>query len=96
LDRLSAAEQDYLEVLTDLIQKYESQWAEEDVALSPAELIEYLMAANALTADDLVAELGSVAQVNEFLSGAGKLNSDQLKRLASRFNLAENALSDSD
>lgn len=86
-DSLSQAERDYLEVLTDLISKYESKWDDECADMSPRDLIQYLMKQNDLAQKDLVPEFGSPSRVSEFLNGERRLSLQQAKRLAERFRL---------
>jgi HTH-type transcriptional regulator/antitoxin HigA len=95
-DSLSRAERDYLEVLTDLIAKYESKWDDECADMSPRELILYLMEQNNLAQKDLVPEFGSPSRVSEFLKGERRLSLDQAKRLAERFRLNIASLIDKD
>jgi HTH-type transcriptional regulator/antitoxin HigA len=89
---LTHDELDYLEVLTDLIAKYESTQDEETIDLSPRELIQYLMDENDLAQKDLIPELGTASRVSEFLSGQRPLSVEQAKKLAERFNLEISAL----
>ena len=96
VDSLSRAERDYLEVLTDLISKYESKWEDECADMSPRELILYLMERNNLAQKDLVPEFGSPSRVSEFLKGERRLSLEQTKRLADRFRLNIAALIDKD
>ena len=91
-DLLSQSERDYLEVLTDIIAKYESKWDNERVEMSPRDLIQYLMAQNSLAQKDLVPEFGSPSRVSEFLKGERRLSLEQAKRLAERFRLNVAAL----
>ncbi len=91
-DSITQAERDYLEVLTDLIVKYESKWDDECAEMSPRELVQYLMAENDLSQKDLVPEFGSPSRVSEFLKGERKLSLEQAKRLAGRFGLSIAAL----
>lgn len=93
-DSLSQAERDYLEVLTDLIAKYESKWDDECADMSPRQLIQYLMVQNNLAQKDLVPEFGSPSRVSEFLKGERRLSLEQAKRLAERFRLNIAALID--
>jgi HTH-type transcriptional regulator/antitoxin HigA len=91
LDDLSQAESDYLEVLTDLVGKFESRW--KDVSdMDPRALVEYLMEQNNLSQSDLVPEFGSASRVSEFLSGKRGLSLEQVRRLSSRFKLNPSAL----
>lgn len=87
IGQLTVAERDYLEVLTDLIAKYEAKWGDEVADMSPCQLIEYLMAQNGLAQKDLIPEFGSASRVSEFLSGERRLSLEQAKRLAQRFRL---------
>ncbi len=86
-DALNQAERDYLEVLTDLIAKYESRWDDDAAEMSPRELIQCLMDQNDLAQKDLVPEFGSPSRVSEFLSGERSLSIEQAKRIADRFRL---------
>lgn len=91
-DTLSLAERDYLEVLTDLITKYESRWDDEYAVMSPRDLVKFLMEQNELAQKDLVPEFGSASRVSEFLKGERRLSVEQAKRLAQRFCLSVDAL----
>jgi HTH-type transcriptional regulator/antitoxin HigA len=84
---LNQAESDYLEVLTDLIAKYESKWESDVAHFSSRELIQYLMVENDLSQKDLIPEFGSASRVCEFLKGERNLSIEQAKRLAKRFSL---------
>jgi HTH-type transcriptional regulator/antitoxin HigA len=92
IDSLNQAERDYLEVLADLITKYESKWDAEELKMSPQELVQYLMDRNELAQKDLVPEFGSPSRVSEFLKGDRNLSLEQAKRLAKRFSLNVAAL----
>jgi len=87
LDSLSPAERDYLEVLSDLIVKYESRWNDEVSTMNPRELVQYLMEQNELAQKDLVSEFGSPSRVSEFLKGERRLSLEQAKKLDERFSL---------
>jgi HTH-type transcriptional regulator/antitoxin HigA len=92
IGELTASERDYLEVLSDLISKYESQWDSDLPEMSPRDLIQYLMDQNDLAQKDLVSEFGSPSRVSEFLNGERSLSLEQAKRLAERFKLNISAL----
>ena len=95
IGKLTPSQRDYLEVLSDLIAKYESRWEDEITKMSPRELIEYLMAQNGLAQKDLVFEFGGASRVSEFLSGErNTLSLEQAKKLARRFSLSIAALID--
>jgi HTH-type transcriptional regulator/antitoxin HigA len=90
INDLSPAEEDYLEVLTDLIIKFESRWDDEEI--TPVELIKYAMEQGDLTQNDLIPQLGSASRVSEFLNGKRKLSLQQAKNLSKRFKLKLEAL----
>lgn len=91
LGKLSKAEEDYLDVLSDLIIKYESKW-DDALPMTPSELIQSLMEDNNLTQKDLIPQLGTASRVSEFLKGERSLSKEQAKRLAKRFCLKIEAL----
>lgn len=92
MGELSQSELDYLEVLSDLILKYESKWDSDLPKMSPRNLIEYLMNQNDLSQKDLVSEFGAPSRVCEFLAGERRLSLEQAKRLAKRFRIDINRL----
>ncbi len=92
IGKLSRAEQDYLEVLTDLIVKYESRWDDEIAEMTPRELIQYLIEQNDLSQNDLLPEFGSASRISEFLHGKRGLSLEQAKKLSKRFKLKLTAL----
>jgi HTH-type transcriptional regulator / antitoxin HigA len=92
LNELTKDERDYLEVLSDLIIKYESKWDDDATTMEPAELIRYLMEHNGLSQKDLVPELGSEGRVSEFLNKKRPLSKDQALALSRRFSLRLEAL----
>ncbi len=91
-DSLCQSERDYLEVLTDLVSKYESKWDDDVAQMSPRELIQFLMKENGLAQKDLVSEFGSPSRVSEFLKGERRLSLEQARRLSERFRLSISAL----
>ncbi len=86
LDNLSRAEEDYLDVLSDLIYKYELKW-DDGFKMTPAELVKDLMKHNNLAQKDLIPQLGSASRVSEFLNGSRNLSVEQAKKLSDRFKL---------
>ena len=87
---LSEAEKDYLEVLSTLVENFESQWKEEE-EVTPRCLLQYLMERNDLNQTDLIPEFGSSSRVSEYFSGKRKLSMGQIQKLAKRFCLSPNA-----
>lgn len=87
LDELSLGERDYLEVLSDLVAKFESQWDDDVSKMTPREVVQFLMEQNDLAQKDLIPEFGSASRVSEFLNGQRGLSLEQIRRLAERFNI---------
>ncbi len=90
VDSLSAWERDYLDVLSDLVEHFESQWQEEN-NVEPRELLSFLMEQNNLTQTDLIPEFGTSSRASEFLSGKRDLSLPQVLKLADRFKLSPTA-----
>ena len=84
---LSKIEQKLAEVLTVLIEAYESQHHEIPVA-SPLEVLETLIDANGLKQKDLAPIFGSESVVSEVLHGHRELNLKHIKGLAKKFNVS--------
>jgi len=89
-DTLSSGERDYLEVLSNLVEHFESQWQEEK-NVQPRALLSFLMNQNGLTQTDLISELGTSSRVSEFLSGKRELSLTQILNLSARFKLSPSA-----
>jgi len=85
--RLSAAEEDYAELLTVLIEAYEEEHYPVRAA-SPVEVLEELMAANNLKQKDLAPLLGSESVVSEVLNGKRELNKRHIEKLSQRFGVS--------
>jgi HTH-type transcriptional regulator/antitoxin HigA len=86
-DSLSPQEHDYFEVLSKLVEEYESQWQEE-MEVEPRTLLVFLMEQNNLTQTDLIPEFGSSSRASEYLSGKRDLSLTQILKLAKRFKLS--------
>jgi HTH-type transcriptional regulator / antitoxin HigA len=90
-DLLSPDERDYLEVLSKLVEDFESQWQEEKL-VDPQELLKFLMVQNNLSQTDLIPEFGSSSRVSEYLSGKrANLSLPQIQKLAKRFSVSPSA-----
>jgi HTH-type transcriptional regulator / antitoxin HigA len=90
-DSLSTDEHDYLEVLSKLVEEFESQWKEETF-VEPRDLLKFLMEQNSLSQTDLIPEFGSSSRASEYLSGKRpNLSLPQILKLAKRFKLSPNA-----
>jgi HTH-type transcriptional regulator / antitoxin HigA len=85
-ERLTRGEQDYLDVLTHLIEVYESEHHPIEHAASPRELLRFLIDENGLTLSRLATETGiKVSTLSEILHGKRELNVQHIARLAARF-----------
>src|SRR5580700_8705542 len=90
LDRrsqLTAAERNFAELLTLLIEAYEEKHHSIRSA-SPVEVLQELLLANDLRQKDLVPQLGSESVVSEILSGKRELNKNHIEKLCKRFSVS--------
>lgn len=87
---LSSVERDYLEILTDLIHKFEgSAFAGDEIEIAPHELVRSLLEVQAIKQADLAKELDiAPSRLSEFLSGKRKASISLAKKLARRFALS--------
>lgn len=94
LSELSQAEKDYLEVIGDLIHKYESiTFADEDIELEPHELIKSIIEAQGLKQQELAKELNiAPSRLSEFLSGKRRASRKLARILCERFSLSIESL----
>lgn len=84
---LSAAEENFAELLTLLIEAYEDKNYRVPDS-SPVDVLRELMAANNLRQKDLAQLLGSESVVSEVLSGKRDLNKGQIERLSRKFHIS--------
>jgi HTH-type transcriptional regulator/antitoxin HigA len=85
--RLTSEEEEAIELLTLLIEQYESQrYPVPDAA--PADVLRYLLDCNGLTQRDLSAELGSESTVSLVLSGKRPFTRNHIARLSERFHVS--------
>ena len=80
-------EQEAIELMTLLIERYESEHYAVPEA-EPADVLRFLLEQNGLSQRDLALELGSESTVSLVLSGKRQLNRDHIARLSRRFNLS--------
>ena len=87
-DALSAAEADYLAVLSDLVEQYEAQ-AHPIPPASDAELLQHLLAAQAVTPREVAQATGmDVATLIAVLAGTRHLTREQIGQLARYFQVS--------
>ena len=83
---LSRGEQDYLEVLSDLIEKYEDEHHGIDTTLSGRDALKYLIEENDLTLSRLAAETQiKVSTLSEILGGKRELSLNHVRKLCAYF-----------
>ncbi len=85
---LSADQEDYLDLLSDLLLKYQGErgMASQRVRRRPADRLKYLMEQSGMTAGELAKVLGcSQPLVSLILSGKRNLSKRNVKKLAGRF-----------
>jgi HTH-type transcriptional regulator / antitoxin HigA len=80
-------EQEAIELLTLLIERYETeQYPVPDA--EPVDVLKFLLDRNGLSQRDIAAELGSESTVSLILAGKRRLNRDHIERLSRRFRVS--------
>jgi antitoxin component HigA of HigAB toxin-antitoxin module len=86
MGKLSAGQEDYLETVTTLIEKYESdRWAVDSSGLDPIDTLKYLMEGRQMTASDVGRLLGERTLGSKILSGQRQLSKSHIQRLCRHF-----------
>lgn len=80
-------EEEAIELLTLLIERYESEHYRVPDA-DPVDVLKFLLDQNGLSQRDIATELGSESTVSLILSGKRRLNRDHIERLSQRFHLS--------
>jgi HTH-type transcriptional regulator / antitoxin HigA len=83
----SDSEEEAIELLTMLVQRYETEHYPVPASPDPISVVRYLIKKGNLTQRDLIPEFGSESAVSMFLSGDRKLTMPQVQRLCARFKL---------
>ena len=87
-DNLDAGEQDYLDVLSDLVERYEDQ-TDPPRDVSDAEMLRFLMEQQAVKQVELSRATAIVeSTISAVLSGKRELNRAQIGKLASYFHVS--------
>ncbi|MGA2809723.1 MAG: helix-turn-helix domain-containing protein [Terracidiphilus sp.] len=84
---LSPDEEEAVELMTLLVERYESERYTVPLA-EPADVLRYLLDRNGLSQRDIAPELGSESTVSLILSGKRQLNRDHIARLSRRFSVS--------
>ena len=87
-DDLDSGEEDYLDVLSDLVHKYEAE--HDPIAPVPdADMVRFLLESNDMTQTELAEQSGiAVSTVSEILSGKRKLTRDHIGALSRIFHVS--------
>jgi len=86
IEHPSRAESEAIELLTLLIEHYESERYPVPPA-DPISVVRFLIEKQHLTQRDLVPQFGSESAVSMFITGQRKLTLEQVRRLSARFKL---------
>jgi len=86
LDNPSPPEEEAIELLTLLVERYEQEHYPIPAA-DPVSVVRFLIEQQNLTQRDLIPQFGSESAVSMFLSGQRNLTIDQVRKLSTRFKL---------
>ena len=84
---LTTAEQEFVELLTVLIEDFEEKHCPLPNS-SPLHVLTFLMEQHGLKQKDLTVVFGTRSITSEILSGKRELNKEQIRRLSERFNVS--------
>lgn len=82
-----AEEEEAIELMTLLVERYESERYPVPNA-EPIDVLKFLLEQNSLSQRDIAVELGSESTVSLVLSGKRQLNRDHIARLSQRFSVS--------
>ena len=86
LDNPSPPEEEAIELLTLLVERYEQEHYPIPAA-DPASVVRFLIERQNLTQRDLIPQFGSESAVSMFLAGHRNLTIEQVRKLSARFKL---------
>ena len=87
--KLNQDQEDYLTLLTDLVEAYDKETAPPEPKHDPIEYLKYLMEEHDLTGDDLARILGTDRSLAyRILNGERNLTTAHIKSLSAHFNLS--------
>jgi HTH-type transcriptional regulator / antitoxin HigA len=87
--KLTKDQGDYLELLSRLVEDYETENISEPKSAQPHEMVRFLLEENDLSATDLSKLLDiHRSQAFKILKGTRKLTVEHIRKLSSRFNIA--------
>lgn len=88
LENPSPHEEEAIELLTLLVQRYEAEHYPVPASPDPVSVVRYLIEKGNLTQRSLIPEFGSESAVSMFLSGDRNLTLEQVRKLSARFKLS--------
>jgi HTH-type transcriptional regulator / antitoxin HigA len=88
LENPSPYEEEAIELLTLLVQRYEAEHYPVPASPDPISVVRYLIKKGNLTQRDLIPQFGSESAVSMFLSGQRDLTVEQIRKLSARFKLS--------
>lgn len=87
MERVTPAQEKLIELLTVLVEKYESRFYPVPNA-GPLDIIRHLMEEHTLRQKDLVDVFGTESIVSDVLNGKRELSKEHIKRLSERFHVS--------
>lgn len=87
IERVTAAQEKLIELLTVLVEKYESKYYPVPDA-GPLDIIRHLMEQHELRQKDLVDVFGTESIVSDVLNGKRELTKEHITRLSKRFHVS--------
>ena len=90
MSALTDSENDYLDVLSDLIAQYEKRhWIPLDKPMTPAQALQYLLEQSGTTQSKLAIQAGvRQSHISEFLSGIRQLSKDSIMKISAFFRIS--------
>ena len=90
MSALTDSENDYLDVLSDLIAQYEKRhWIPLDKPMTPAEALQYLLEQSGITQSTLAVQAGvRQSHISEFLSGIRQLSKESIMKISAFFRIS--------
>lgn len=86
--KLTKDQDDYLELLSQIVEAYEDEQLSESKPAHPIETLKYLLAENSMTGEDLAGLLRvDRSQAFKILKGSRALTTEHIKKLCERFHV---------
>jgi HTH-type transcriptional regulator/antitoxin HigA len=88
LENPSDSQEEAIELLTLLIERYENEHYPVPASHDPVAIVRHLMEHGHLSQKDLIPEFGTESAVSMFLKGQRNLSLEQIRKLSARFKLS--------